>query len=66
MSQYTPMLQCSELAHYPELARKISEEEYDALIDYAISLDLENAFIQDGEAADESFIPPFDFEGLLS
>ena len=66
MSQYTPMLQSTQLAHYPELTRKISGEEYDALIEYALSLNLENVFIQDGEAADESFIPPFDFEGLLS
>ena len=66
MNQYTPMLQFLDIHAYPELSRRVSEKEYDSLVDYALSLGLENVFIQDGEAADESFIPPFDFEGLLS
>lgn len=44
--------------------RKITEDEYDAIIDYAISLGIENAFIQEGETASESFIPSFDCEGI--
>lgn len=61
MSQYTPMPQ---LEGYPELQRKITTEEYDALVDYALSLGVTQGFIQDGEAADESFIPPFDHQGI--
>lgn len=61
MSQYTPV---GDMSGYPELERKVTAEEYDALVDYAWGLGVENAFIQEGEAASESFIPPFDLEGL--
>ncbi|MGN1147354.1 MAG: radical SAM protein [Lachnospiraceae bacterium] len=61
MSQYTPMRTFSDM---PELNRRVSHKEYNALIDYCISLGIENGFIQEGEAASESFIPPFDCEGV--
>lgn len=61
MNQYTPL---EHVAEYPELSRKITDTEYDAMIDYAISIGIENGFIQEGETASESFIPPFDCEGL--
>lgn len=61
MNQYTPL---SHVSAIPSLNRRISEEEYDALIDYALSLGIENAFIQEGGTASESFIPPFDCEGV--
>ena len=32
--------------------------------DYAIELGIENAFIQEGATAKESFIPEFDYEGV--
>ena len=60
MNQYTPMETVSE--KYPELAVKVSEEEYDELVDYAIDLGVENGFIQEGETVLESFIPDFDKE----
>lgn len=61
MSQYTP---CTELKNYPEINRKITKEEYDEVVDFAIDIGVENGFIQQGEAADESFIPPFDLSGV--
>lgn len=61
MNQYTP---CNEIPEYPELKRKVTEEEYDALVDYAIQIGVEQGFIQEGETAAESFIPAFDYEGL--
>ena len=61
MNQYTPLLQ---VKRFPELDRRISEQEYDQLVDYAIALGVENAFIQDGDTAAESFIPDFDNEGV--
>lgn len=61
MSQYTP---CTDLSNYPEINRKLSQKEYDDVIDYAIDIGLENGFVQDGESASESFIPPFDLEGV--
>jgi putative pyruvate formate lyase activating enzyme len=61
MNQYTPL--CSE-EKFPELSRKVTDEEYDDVVDFAVSLGIENAFVQDGEAVSESFIPPFDLEGV--
>ena len=60
MNQYTPLPQ---MAHYPEINRRITEREYDRTVDFAISLGIENAFIQEGETAKESFIPDFE-EGV--
>ena len=34
------------------------------VVDYAISLGVRNAFIQEGDTAKESFIPDFDGEGV--
>lgn len=56
MNQYTPV---TALENYPELTRKVTRREYDRLVDYAISLGVENAFIQEGDTAKESFIPMF-------
>ena len=61
MNQYTPL--CSD-EKFPELSRKVTDEEYDEVVDFAVSLGIENAFVQDGEAVSESFIPPFDLEGV--
>lgn len=61
MNQYTPLAQVEKL---PELNRKVTKREYERLLDYALSLGVENAFIQEGETAKESFIPAFDGEGL--
>ena len=63
MNQYTPM---PWLQAYPELQHKVKKKEYDALIDYAIQLGIENGFIQEGKTASESFIPKFDNEGVSS
>ena len=57
MSQYTPMPSAAKA--FPELARRVKRCEYDKLVDYAISLGIENAYIQDRSVAKESFIPDF-------
>lgn len=56
MSQYTPL---AYVKKYPELNRRLNPKHYDAMVNYCADLGMENAFVQDGEAADESFIPPF-------
>ncbi len=61
MNQYTPM---REFPDMPELNRSLSAEEYEEIIDYALSLGVDQGFIQEGETAEESFIPAFDYEGL--
>ena len=61
MSQYTP---CTDLSDYPEINRKLTQEEYDDVVDYAVEIGVENGFLQEGESASESFIPPFNLEGV--
>lgn len=61
MNQYTPM---SVAKDYPELQRKVSEEEYEEIVEYAIDIGVENALIQEGDTASESFIPDFDDQGV--
>lgn len=61
MNQYTPL---PHVAQYPELNCKVTAEEYDRVINFALRLGIENAFIQEGETAEESFIPAFDMEGV--
>ncbi len=61
MNQYTPN---GELADYPEIDRKVTEREYESLIDYAAEIGVINGFMQVGETAKESFIPEFDLEGV--
>ena len=61
MNQYTPM---PAMKDDSQLSRKVTDREYERLIDYAISLGLKNGFMQEGETAKESFIPEFDGEGV--
>lgn len=56
MSQYTPMKDFSDM---PELNHKVKHSVYEHLINIAIQEGIENAFIQEGETAKESFIPDF-------
>ncbi|MBQ8627309.1 MAG: radical SAM protein [Agathobacter sp.] len=61
MSQFTPL---PHLEKYPELNRRVSLRTYERYVDYAISLGVENGFVQEGDVAEESFIPEFDGEGV--
>ncbi len=58
MNQYTPVRNCK----YAELNQKVSDEIYDKIIDYAWNIGIRNAFIQEGDTQDESFIPKWDFK----
>lgn len=58
MNQYTPV----NYTKYSNLNRKLSEEEYMEVVNYAEEIGVENAFIQVGDTQDESFIPPFNIE----
>ncbi len=64
MSQYTPMKELVEKGEYPEISKKLEFAEYDKLVDYAIDLGVENAFIQEDDVAETSFIPDFNCEGV--
>lgn len=61
MNQYTPL---PWVEAYPELNRKVSRKSYEKLVDYALDLGITQAYIQEGEAAKESFIPDFTCEGV--
>lgn len=74
MNQYTPVLADAaaagdawaqrQLQRCPELAQRVPDEDYEALLDYADSLGIEDYFWQQGGAAKESFIPAFDLTGV--
>ena len=74
MNQYTPVVAAAAergeglaratIARCPELARPVPTEDYEALLDFADALGVEDYFWQEGGAAEESFIPPFDLTGL--
>lgn len=61
MNQYTPM---PAMKDDPQLSRKVTDREYDRLLDHAFSFGVTNCFIQEGETAKESFIPEFNGEGI--
>ena len=60
MNQYTPM---EQMKTHPLLKRKITEREYEKVIDYGIGLGWENGFIQEKDTVGESFIPSWNGEG---
>lgn len=57
MNQYTPMPQVEGIE---PLNRKVTKREYNKLVSFMIEAGIENAFIQEGDVASESFIPQFD------
>ena len=61
MSQFTPL---PHVEKFPELNQKVSRVDYNAYVDYAIALGVENGFIQEEDVAEESFIPDFNCEGV--
>ncbi len=58
MSQYTPF---GEIDGFPELQRKLTKREYESVLDYAISLSIDNMFYQDTKSASTDYIPEWDF-----
>lgn len=62
MNQYTPV-QSERMKKYPELGRTITAREYNKVIDYAVEIGVNNAYIQEGKTCKESFIPSFEGEG---
>ena len=55
MSQYSPQYKAS---NYPEINRSLSGAEYDEIMDFALDLGLENAFVQELESQ-EQCLPDF-------
>ncbi len=63
LNQYTPMPQVSD---DPDLGRRLTRKEYDALVDYAISIGVTNGFIQEEGTQSRRYIPAFDGTGVLA
>lgn len=61
MNQYTPI---KHFNRYQELNNKITENDYDEIIEYALDLGIKNAFIQEGNTQEKSFIPNFSNQKL--
>ena len=64
MNQYTPMPQIQGNAAFDDINRKVTAEEYERVLDFAEKIGIELGFLQEGDTAKESFIPPFTGEGL--
>ena len=63
MNQYTPNDLCRERGG--DLARALSDEEYEAVLDHADELGFERMWWQQGGTVSESFVPAFDATGVL-
>jgi putative pyruvate formate lyase activating enzyme len=61
MNQYTPH---GDLTQFPKLQQKVTKKAYNKLVGFALDLGVEQAFIQEGDTARESFIPPFLNQGV--
>lgn len=61
MRQYVPH---GEIADFPELNRRVTDEEYEQVELYLFDSPIEDGFVQDEESASEEFIPDFDNSGV--
>lgn len=60
MNQYTPICKYK----YKELNRKLLSKEYDEVIDYASTIGVKYAFVQEGNTVSKSFIPEFNLSNI--
>ncbi len=58
MSQYTPF---GKIENFPELSRPVTAREYDAVVQTALDLGIENLFLQERTSAKTAYIPKWDF-----
>ena len=61
MNQYTPMFNAFE---FKELSKPLNPRLYDSLIDYAASIGVKNAFIQESGTNTTEFVPDFNLQGI--
>ena len=61
MAQYLPF---GDLRDLDELNRRLTQREYDMVVDHLISLGLEDGFVQELSSSDEKYIPAFDLTGV--
>ena len=61
MAQYMPY---GDVAGLDQLDRRLTQEEYDAVVDHLLALGLEDGFVQELSSSDEKYIPCFDLTGV--
>ncbi len=62
MSQYTPFGRASD---FPELSRRLTEEEYAAAVSYMEARGILDGFYQELSSAKEEYTPDFDLTGII-
>lgn len=61
MAQYLPFGNVKDL---DQLDRRLTEEEYESVVDHLMELGLEDGFVQELSSSDEKYIPVFDLTGI--
>lgn len=61
MAQYLPF---GDVRGLDQLERRLTQEEYDAVVEHLLALGLEDGFVQELSASDEKYIPSFDLTGV--
>lgn len=61
MSQYIP---CGKALDMPKINRRVTNREYEKVLNYICNSGFENVYIQERESSDKKYIPPFDLEGI--
>ena len=61
MAQYLPF---GEVEGVDALDRRLTQEEYDGVVEHLMALGLEDGFVQELSSSDEKYIPSFDLTGV--
>lgn len=61
MAQYVPM---GRACDYPDINRRLTQEEYDEAVEYLERMGIENGFTQQCAAAETKYTPAFDLTGV--
>lgn len=61
MSQYVP---CGRAENMPIINRRVTEREYEKVLNYICASDFENVYIQERESSEKKYIPDFDLSGI--
>ena len=62
MAQYVP---CGDLTKYKEIDRRLTQREYDKVVNHIFDLGLQKIFVQELESAVTDYIPDFDLTGVV-
>lgn len=61
MAQYVPSGRAKQI---PPFDRTVTQEEYEAVVDWMYMLGLEDGFLQEPSAATDEYLPDFSLEGV--